>query len=144
MSADVARLSKVMAHIETLPEYDQHDVAYQENLADGWYQGDWIVADGLMTITDQGILNKEEKLCGTTGCFAGWTVLMFAPSGTKTDGFAVTLPDGNATNVQKLAIELLGLTEAEAATLFDAGNNLEALKYITSRIIARSEREAAE
>lgn len=70
-----------------------------------------------------------ETKCGTTECFAGRTVTMFAEPGTQwvvdvvsgvgeMSAWLVTLPDGSEEDAATLAAELLGLTSSQKDALF--------------------------
>lgn len=79
--------------------------------------------------------------CGTTACFAGWTVLLnpgdrllVRPSGDADD---VLTADGQFCSVQARAADLLGLNENEADAVFCDTSTLEdvaeALESITGQ-----------
>ena len=65
--------------------------------------------------------DPESPLCGTTGCTAGWAVMLGDDPRIRLlrDGY-VRLLDGTRGSVSVRAATLLGLSDAQAGWLFDA------------------------
>jgi len=113
----------VLEHIENnLSEYDQNR----------WC---WLRDDG-----------QDGEYCGTTGCVAGWAVMLSTPVEKWKD-----LPSGRENSpsmcrfYRQRGADLLGLTYAEASRLFDvaSGDPREALKTVKRRLAEiRDVREA--
>ncbi|MGB3483983.1 MAG: hypothetical protein WBB07_17425 [Mycobacterium sp.] len=102
---NVELLERTMQHIDDHPEL--HD------------QADWA------------------NSCGTAACFAGWSALLaFGTSVLDGYGFELPapfndrLPNGNHPRMSIQAARLLGLTKAEAETLFDANNTRDMLRLM--------------
>jgi hypothetical protein len=131
MTPDMTKLHKVLEHIRSLPDCGGLGgrLAAEQ---DGWRQDDWLITDG-DRITDQGV-TRDGKPCGTAACFAGWTAIMFAPSGTKVRGACLTLPDGTQQPVREYAKRELGLDEPAAISLFACHNRLDGLERIIDKI----------
>jgi hypothetical protein len=72
----------------------------------GWFDIDQDVTMTIKEVIDK-ILEKRRPICGTSGCAAGWAVLMF---GTKKQIRGCIEDDGDWAEV---AQELLGMTNAE-------------------------------
>lgn len=84
--------------------------------------------------------------CGTTMCFAGHTIAIYAPEGTEwkmnlpaddkggTCGWIVTTPDGVEHDSSVLAAELLDLDPDESDALFYNMGDAEALAEIVDDI----------
>jgi len=95
-----------------------------------------------LTVTDQGLVDKEGHVCGAAGCFAGWAVYMFAPPGTMVCGSSVKVPGRRMRTVWGYAAELLGLTRTQAENLFGSANTIETLRKLTAAIADREQRKA--
>jgi hypothetical protein len=72
--------------------------------------------------------DEESPVCGTTGCVAGWAVILGDDPKTKVYGFwrdALQTPDGKHVQVMARARELLGLSEKQADYLFEGDRTRE-------------------
>lgn len=103
---DYEKLDAVLNHIETHPE--QHN------------QSSWGV--------------KTE--CGTTACFAGWTLLMFGKPEDILwlDNFALSTPHDSYDDVDDIAGDILGLEEDQRPALFYTAKTLEDVKVIVKEL----------
>jgi len=140
--ADVAMLRKVLDRIGSLPEGDNE---WDQNTWLNWYEHLWTYDPGdTAEVTSRGLLSRGATTCGTTACFAGWMVLMFAPERTLISAeygeILVSLPGengGNERSIGQYAQELAGLDPSEAAHLFNAENTLSDLHRIVEGIAAQ-------
>lgn len=112
-------------------------VEFGEEVADGWDQEVW---------ARQQI--RQGEVCGTTRCFAGWTVtlsggeIIFPPvqrsrRGTCTYAPAadtVATPEGTHRPIDAWATWLLGLDRYETKLLFYCPNDLEELEALVEEI----------
>lgn len=112
---NVELLEKTMQHILDHPE--QHD------------QGEWA------RTTD----------CGTAACFAGWAaILTFGPSVLGyIGGFDLPAPY-NLSCMSESAGALLGLTEPEYDTLFEANNTRDMLQLMVKDLVNGDELQSVE
>lgn len=132
--ANNERLHAVLDHIKTLPDAVKLNLSGNEG-EPMWDQHKWIaLPPNTMT----------EGSCGTSGCFAGWAVMMFVPE------FELDLPDedwgremvdnviinGESTPIEQKARELLELNMFEADALFDFDNDLLAIATVIGKIEA--------
>lgn len=85
-----------------------------------WDQGAWWVDARFDTARD----------CKTAFCIAGWTC--FADGADRDPRFTSILADG--TQVSTYAAHALGLTEVQAAALFDGGNQIADVRRIAEDI----------
>lgn len=131
---NVERLRAVLDHIKTLPDAVALNLSDTSNYGEPmWDQHKWIaVPDNTMI----------EGSCGTSGCFAGWAVMLFVPE-FKLDPdykdlamFHNIIVDGESIPIERLARELLDLNGFEADALFDYGNELDDLEAVINKIIA--------
>jgi hypothetical protein len=151
--ANIAKLRKTLGRIDGLRP--AADLSYSEDInlhelnilrEDVWDQERWFTAatgvEGKAhrecTITERGVMYDDQP-CYTTGCFAGWTLIDFAPAGTTMRGRWVTLPDGEFITVQDFAQREHELTTGEADRLFNGDNTLEELHAIVDQFEAAQE-----
>lgn len=124
------RLHQVLTHIKSLPD------AVKLNLDNNyavpmWDQRKW------MSLPDNTL---PEGSCGTSGCFAGWTVMLFVPEfkldihSRDMNMIHNVIIDGESHPIEELARELLGLNGFEADTLFDYANEIDDLEAIINHI----------
>lgn len=76
-------------------------------------------------------------VCGSTACFAGWTLLQ--DGGDVLENLDIRLADGTVIDSGDIGVkarEMLGLTAWEAEALFYASNNLTGIKHVVDRIAA--------
>jgi hypothetical protein len=70
--------------------------------------------------------NREDPICGTTACVAGWAAILAAPKGALLNTFDIVIPgeivDGKQTylhgSISAYAQDRLGLTDSQATWLF--------------------------
>lgn len=135
--ADAARLRKVLAHLESLPESPWvADNAGKRT--DSWNQFEWISGRGILT--GQGLMNEGIR-CGTAACFAGWACLLFGEDGVEFRASQVIFPSGEEMSVPDYAQELLGLEYPQALQLFKATNTLCELHYLVDRFASEGEQD---
>lgn len=81
---------------------------------------------------------RNDGSCGTTLCFAGWTVIAagaeFASDNPMHTGYGCVIDDlGGVTDIPIWAANALDLSFFEAGELFSASNTLEDLRAIVER-----------
>lgn len=110
-----------------------------------WNTADFIIGSGRRLLRmalgrpmkdDKG----EEITCGTAACFAGWTVILHAPEGTKLRAEHVELPSGRHTYVDDYARQLLGLSHEQGEELFAYFNTVENLRDMIERYCDEEDR----
>lgn len=96
---------------------------------------------------DQRFFRKDSPSCGTTECFAGVAIHLFAPPGVKWTmdvpdgdgvlGYEITVPGmGHETSAPDYAMDLLGLTWPEREALFYNMGGHSSLTQVVERILA--------
>lgn len=130
---------------------------YIENNRDRWNQASWVEdpSGGDTGTIDKMKTYAEDPLnpsCKTTGCFAGWTVLLsgyrphvatshFLGSGTEyayLDDLYVVPPGKNVMDITavetipKVARDLLGITQDEANLLFHPYNTMDEMYAVVA------------
>lgn len=92
---------------------------------DLWDQGDW----GSDRIKRDPITGEYHR-CGTTACFAGWSLVLMGENPIMRERKLSDL------SVEDRAQELLGLSDSQAAHLFYTVNNIHTLRERVQGILA--------
>jgi hypothetical protein len=122
---DPAELARVIAHI--VRETDRWNQG-------SWWGGSWWKDGNEVSVTDARDSLKAPS-CGTTGCVAGWAVILHAPVGSLIDiGDNVILPSGHSVYAESYGAEALNLSSREAAFLFAAFRTQEQVLYVLDAI----------
>jgi hypothetical protein len=109
----IGRAWSVLDHIEKNP--DMHD------------QGRWIYPGRHFPVSLS--VQDMRPECGTTACYAGWTVLL---DGLTLDGSLV--PALEYDHLSSVAADLLGLTQQEAMDLFHNATTLDEVRTAVTDI----------
>lgn len=158
-----ALLREVLAVIETELKMEYADLSGHEQHGGRWDQRDWGSVRVSQAVRDAAVETYMGaawqavpaavvlKECGTTACVAGHASLLVGDrplieSVTLDDSpgvvvsWALVLPvDGadEATMVEDRARELLGLTEDEAAELFEGANSIDDVRMLIGNMLDR-------
>jgi hypothetical protein len=98
-------------------------------------QGEWVVSE---------TQEIREDFCGTTGCVAGWTILLTDFTMVKFQSaflgggyeFACVVQNGEYADIEQVASELLEITPGEGEYLFDANRTNDEVYTALKEIIA--------
>ena len=106
-----------------------------------WYQGTWAALKrDVYSYKERTFKKYEQELdyCGTACCLAGYVVQLNHTVEFEVDedgDFVDVLVDGSdKLSISDLAREELGLTQVQAAMLFDGGNRASDIRKIAERI----------
>lgn len=98
-------------------------------------QGEWVVSE---------TQEIREDFCGTTGCVAGWTILLTDPTMLRFRSaflgggyeFSTIVQNDECADIEQVASELLEITPGEGEYLFDADRTNDEVYTALKEIIA--------